>query len=91
MGRYDYSEIDFENKTLREIEKEMGIPYVSLLKYCKKNNIKFKRGKRGHSKTNYITKCPVCGAEWPKAIIVAKDIVDENDAIKRCEEMFRLD
>lgn len=30
-------------------------------------------------------------AEWPKAIVVAKDIVDENDAIKRCEEMFRLD
>lgn len=41
--------------------------------------------------TQILTDDPDPEAEWPKAIVVAKDIVDENEAIKRCEEMFRLD
>ena len=41
--------------------------------------------------TQILTDDPNPEAEWPKAIVVAKDIVDENEAIKRCEEMFRLD
>ena len=41
--------------------------------------------------TQILTDDPDPEAEWPKAIVVAKDIVDEDEAIKRCEEMFRLD
>ena len=42
LNTYDYSGIDFDNKTLREISDKTGVPYGSLFRFCKNNNIEFK-------------------------------------------------
>ena len=140
------SGIDFKNKTLLEISEEIGIPYKTLHKYCKRMNVEFKHDKRGRLRKSYTVGCNVMKtilcqtfgrvdgikyideianyeyednwsnriiyavlkqnnekytiarqfltddpnpeAEWPKISVMAKDIVDESEAITKCEEMF---